>query len=393
MTQHSKENLSALGEEPSDRVQERSDVCASHVNCTIPLFEGEIEVCSGMNPERWIRVSALARMQLSPVPRALIEVFDGPVLLSGNLYNVGQLSTIRVPGGPTIEVRTLEAKMGKRACSLVIPIRQPTTSIKTGANLQSVRFDVLNFPSLFRSDRPAVLEVDLWRVEIRPHRRLQAIRKVLKAESGYALTHEGLMRRKDSCSFTVEEAVGALTALHHFLSFARGGSCGLTLLSGNDQDGNRVWEQWGAYSSYPWFSLSSWLDHRHNNEEELAQAYPGFVRLMETIVYGYEEHFSTALYWYLRSNESDNPYTGIILTQAALERLAREVLSDDQWSKLDTKNRLSEALKKADIDTALPRACKALSTVKKTDGPGALVNTRNDLIHSDVRQTCSLDAL
>ena len=393
MTQDSEESVNVLGEEPRVRLQERSDASVDPVNCTFALFDGEIEVCSGMTPERWIKVRASTRMQLSPTPRVLIEVPEAPVLLSGNLYNSDRLSTIRVPGGPGFEVRTLEVRIGERNSSLAMPIRQPVTSITTGAKLQSVKFDILNFPSLFRRDRPAVLEEGPWRIEIRPHQRLDAIKKVLKADSGYAITHEGSMRRADDRPFTGEEAESVLRTLHHFLSFARGGSSGLAFMSGSDKSGNKAWEQWGAYSTYPWFALCSWLDHRHNNEEELAQAFPGFMRMMKAINYSYGEHVPAALYWYLRSNESNNPYTSIVLAQAALERLSREILSEGEWSKSGTKDNLGEALKKASIDTALPKSCKALSPVSKTDGPGVLVNTRNNLIHADVRQTLSLDSL
>ena len=332
-------------------------------------------------------------MQLSPTPRVLIECRDAPVPLSGNLYNSGQLSTIRVSGGPGFEVRTLEVRVGERNSSLLMPIRQPVTSIATGAKLQSVKFDILNFPSLSQRDRPAVLEEGPWRITIQPHHRLYVTKKVLKTEGGYAITHDGSMRRVDDRSFTREEAEIALRTLHHFLSFARGGSTGLAFISGSDRSGNKAWEQWGAYSTYPWFAMCSWLDHRHNNDEELAQAFPGFMRMMKAIDYSYEEHVSAALYWYLRSNESNNPYTSIVLAQAALERLSREMLSEVEWSKSGTKDNLAKVLKKASIDTVLPKSCKALSPVSETDGPGVLVNTRNNLVHPDVRQTLSLDSL
>ena len=393
MIEELEENMNAPAEAKADGLQERGDGSVDPVNCTIPIFDGEIEVCSGTGSQRWIRVRASARMQLLPTPRVVVEVRDAPVLLSGNLYNFGRLSTIRVSGGPGFEVRTVEVRIGERDSSLATPIQQPVSSIKTGAKLQSVRFDILNYPSLRRGDRPAVLEDDSWRIEIRPHRRLAAIRKVLKAESGYALTHVGSMRRSDDRPFTVEEAEGVLRALHHFLSFARGGSCGIAFISGNDRSGDKAWEQWGSYSTHPWFYLHSWLDHRHDNEKELGQAFPGFLRMIKTMDYSYGEHVPAALYWYLRSNESNNPYTSIILAQAALERLSREMLSDGERLGKGTKGELREALKKACIDTVLPGSCKELSAFSEADGPGILVSTRNNLVHAIARQTLSLDAL
>ena len=336
-------------------------VSMDRVNCTIPLLDGEIEVLSGIGPERWIKAKALVSFRLLPTPRVLAEVFDTPATLARNLYNTGRLSTIRLPGGPPMEVRTLEVRLNESDSSLVMPSRQPVTSVRTGAKVLSVRFDILNFPSLFQRDHPAILRQGPWRIEIHPHENLDAIRKVLKTHSGYGLTHEGFIRRLDHKPFTVEKAESILRTLHHFLSFARGGSCGLALIAGIDEMGDKVWEQWGAYSTHPWFSLSSWLDHRHNNDKELGQGFAGFVRMMKTANYSYDERMPAALYWYLRGNELNNPYSAIILTQAALERLSHESLIDVEGSASGKAAKLGAALKKVGIDPTLPASCKELS--------------------------------
>ena len=365
------------------------------VNCTISLLEDQMEIFSGYG-EKWVEANALVSLRLTPTPRVLIEISDVPIALSRNLYNPGRLSTIRRPCGPKMDVRTLRVQLDETDSSLLMPIRQPVTSIKTGADLQSVRFDILNFPSLFQHDRPAVLQEGPWCIEIWPRQDLHAVKEALNAESGYALTHEGSMRRSDGEPFPVEEAETILKALHHFLSFARGGSCGIAMMAGNDESGDKAWEQWGAYSTYPWFTLSSWLDHRHNNDAELAQAFPGFLQVMMKGKYSVEDRVHAALYWYLRSNESNSPYSGIILTQAALERLSRDALSDEESRTVGEKTWLSEALKKACIGAGLPASCNELTRINKankTDGPKALADARNNLVHARAGEVLSLDAL
>ena len=384
--------MDPVGSEQTDGRWERTDT-SKHVNCAVPVLDGEIEVCSGTNREKWSRVRARVSMRLLPTPRVLVEVFGRPTPLAGNLYNSDRISTIRIPGGAAIQVRTLEVHIGKGDFSLATPIRQPVTSVRTGAKLASVRFDLLNFPSLSRPDRPAVLREGPWRIEIKPQKNLAEKRGALKTESGYALTHEGTMTRSDGMLFSVDEAEAILKTLYQFLSFARGGSCGLALVAGKDENGDGAWEQWGSYWSYPWFSLPSWLDHRRNNEEELAQVFAGFMKMMKPKKYSYEEPISAALFWYLRSNESNNPYAGIILTQAALERLSRDTLSDSEWASHETKGRIGETLKKACIDPAVPLSCKELSILKDTDGASVVVRTRNNLVHSKVSESLSLDAL
>ena len=115
------------------------------------------------------------------------------------------------------------------------------------------------------------------------------------------------------------------------MSFARGGNCGVTLIAGADEHGGQAWEQWGAYPAHPWFRLTSWLDHRYNNADALSEAFPGFWRALRQTTGAPDDPVRAALYWHLRSNESNALQAAIILTQAALERLARQLLPSQKY--------------------------------------------------------------
>ena len=330
-------------------------------------------------------------MRLSPTPRVFIEI-DVPVALARGLYQMSEPWTVRLPDGPGIEVRTQRFSLGSVESCLVVPVRMPATCVDTGAMLQSVRFDVLNFPSLFDPDRPAVLEGDGWHIEIRPHADLHAVKRVLKEESGYGLTHEGALRRLDGGAFSVDDAEAALLRLYHFLSFARGARCGLVAMEGMDESDKTVWKQWGAYTTYPWWHVNSWLDHRHDNHQELAQVYPGFVRTMKRGGYTAKDRVYAALYWYLRSNEAQSdPYSSIILTQAALERLSRDVLCAGRNDRRGAARLLNEALDKVQIGQNIPSSCRGLTARKTANGPETLIRTRNDLVHAHAKDTRSLE--
>lgn len=133
------------------------------VNCTIPLAETQMEVFNGFlngYGEVWTPtpVPAKVTMRLSPVPQVFIEIADMPVTLSGNLYNPGRISTLRLPAGPEIEVVTAQVQIGMDDRSLLVPTRQPVTVMQTGENLHSVRFSLINFPSLDQGRHPALLQ-------------------------------------------------------------------------------------------------------------------------------------------------------------------------------------------------------------------------------------------
>ena len=367
------------------------------VNCTIPLAETQMEVfgdsLSGYG-EIWTKTPAPAKvtMRLSPVQQVFIEIADMPVILSGNLYNPGRISTLRLPSGPKIEVFTAQVQIGMDDRSLLVPTRQPVTVIRTGENIHCVRFSLINFPSLYHDLHPAVLEEEPWHVEIGPDSELREIKEALKAESGFGLTHEGSIRRLDGKSFSTEEAHEFLTVLHLFLSFARGGSCGITLIVGANEHGGEAWQQWGAYPTHPWFRLTSWLDHRHNNSNALSKAFPGFWRALKQTTGAPDDPVRAALYWYLRSNESNALQAAIILTQAALERLARQLLPNQAYKRLKGKSaakRIRAALRDTGIDPAIPQCCKELTAEAQTkswcDGPETLTTIRNDLVHAQMR--------
>ena len=369
-----------------------------NVNCTIPLEETHIEVCCDRGTS-WRSMPAKVTMQLSPVPRVFIEITTPrrALALENSLYRFGAETKLRLPSGPEIEACVMEWAVDKVWWSLLVPTQQLVTVRQTEETLQSVKFSVINYPGSSQRAHPLKLCSDPWRIEIKPVAEFSEIKNILKTESGHAVTHEGSIRRSDGESFSVEEAHKLLDGLHLFLSFARGGDCGVTLISGSDENGEPAWEQWGTYSAFPWFDLSSWLDHQLNNDAALSTAFPGFWRKMEPTTDAPDDPVRIALYWYLRSNESNALQASIILTQAALERLARQLLPKEKYNPKDNAAyRIRAALQETRIDTVIPQCCKELRMVCKTeglcDGPEVLAKIRNDLVHAEMRTNVCLDA-
>lgn len=281
--------------------------------------------------------------------------------------------------------------IGEDYRSLLVLTQEPITVRQAGGRLRFVRFHLVNFPGL--QEHPTHLRAGSWSIEVRPDSELSETRKRLAVESGNALTHEGCIRRSDGGPFTVGEADKLIHILHLFFSFARGGNCGVTLVSGRDVDG-AVWEKWGAYPTYPWFHTPSWLDHRFNNGESLSSAFRGFWQLLEPRIGASVDPIRVALYWYLQSNETDAPYTGIILTQAALERLGNQFKTGGATQA--AASRIRAALQGEGINTEIPEACKELRRLHEVDrtydGPGLLSALRNDLVHAEIRRPVCLEA-
>lgn len=370
------------------------------VNCTIPLAETQVQVLDESGGD-WGDFPAKVSMRLSSSPQVFIEITTPPMtgVVHGWIFQGGNSPTrIRLSStDDPIEALVVKGAVGPLGLLvrrvLLVPTRQPVTAIQTGETLQSVRFNVINFPSLYDNMCPVRLLAEPWCIEIKAIPELSKIRNVLDEESGYGITHECSIQRSDGKSFSVEEASKTLNVLHLFLSFARGGNCGVTLITGSDEKGRRAWEQWGTYSTYPWFRLSSWLDHRYTNNDALSKAFPGFWRIVGQKTDAPDDPVRVALYWYLRSNESDVLQAGIILTQAALERLARQLLPNEKYETLkNTAERIHAVLEETGIGPAIPQSCKELREVAQVDGPEILTKIRNDLVHAEMRTNVSLEA-
>ena len=287
--------------------------------------------------------------------------------------------------------------------------------------LAAVTFHVMNFPA-FLSQGPysadflyepkgkrlgrAVLEHDGWQIELQTLPTAGDLIKQLRAEGGFAITHVGRLTHKNGSTFQASQAEEVLKDLHLFLSFARGLWVPLVLPVGEDEQGNRVFESWDRRLATAWEPRSAWFDER--NGQTLAELFPGFINLLHDSRLG--EAVRAALYWYLRSNRPGEVGvdSGVILSQAALERLTTAYLPRKKKKrKLAPDDNATCHFRRAFLDlgipTDIPTDMEALSTGQSkhvwkdwkyqkdppeavwTDLPEAVVKVRNDLVHAEAR--------
>jgi hypothetical protein len=273
--------------------------------------------------------------------------------------------------------------------------------------LKSVTFHVMNFPVFFSQGGEAadfwyqsssgqrsrlgcaVLEDHIWRIEFQTLPDADALIRQLKSQGGYAINHVGRLMRKDGSAFWISQAEHALEDIHLFLSFVRGLWVPLVLPVGVDEAGNRVFEEWGCKLETAWEPCLTWFDT--DNGQSLGELYSGFIDLLHDQDLG--EAVKSALYWYLRSNragEGAGVDSGVILSQAALERLTTAYLVKLGTS---TQRHAAEnfraALRHLKLPTAIPQGMSALSTARRKgiwkDLPDAIVKVRNELVHPDAR--------
>ena len=349
-------------------------------------------------------VFAQVMLHLSPTPRICIEI-DSVELPSDFDESAGAFD-ISLDSGATFSVRpdlvTFERTKDKLLCKGSFTLANGSvTPIQPGDELAEVQFGLLNFPAFLGEEyqppktieefkkgyqrRDFVkLEASPWVIEVKSFKNTRETLKRLRADGGYGLTHEGSIRRSDWKSFSVNQVPPLMKLLRLFFSFARGANCGLTLVVGMNDKGQRLWDTWSASRPSPWSGERSWFDCKHGMT--LADLFPGFFRQLWKAP-GHHP-LTMAIHWYLLSNETRTLEGSIVLTQAALERLSQELVP----AKGHNRNRgawIADALREAKICDDIPPQFQSLKRFMKrqgfANGPHTLVKIRNDLIHSDMK--------
>jgi hypothetical protein len=279
-------------------------------------------------------------------------------------------------------------------------------------SLNSLVFHVLNFYDFFggggdfhdiQGDPPRSfssklvgcvrLEAEDWRVTLHALPETKDLVKHLDADGGYAITHVGRIERSSGAEFAPCDAMALLERLRLFLSFARGTFIAPILPVGM-YEGDWQWSQWGCPMAYPWDYYHGWFHGRQATM--LEHFFPGFCSLQGHPLW--HKPVRDALYWYLRSNNTKGTGVdgGIILTQAALERLAwtyvvddRKLYTEENFERMSAGKQIVAMLDSMSIPTDVPSELACLHRLSAQNGwqhgPWAFTAIRNELVHARAR--------
>jgi len=243
------------------------------------------------------------------------------------------------------------------------------------------------------------LMCDQWHVELKSLLSTREEIKKLKEEGGYRLTHVGGIKRADNALFSGKDAQECLRALRFFLSFAKGGWCEPICVVGFDKSGNRVWESWSSPME-PWRVPLSWFDPHTGSQ--LVTLFPIFMRKWKDD--NWREALEEVIYWYLNANFALRGIdAGIILTQAAIERLSYEYAVKDRrlllangfkdlWASDKFRLLFSSLNIPLEIPLETPEIAKLAKDFNWQDVPHALTEIRNSLIHPEHKRRGMFDS-
>lgn len=346
-----------------------------------------------------VHMPVRALLHLAPTPRFVLNYEAFP---PDQLNNKAGSQTLCLDNGGKVQVlrpRPLPGPAGLRG--VLHPTKQPFTVFDRGDSLQAVSFSVINFPDLHGSRDKVVenggrailcgraeLETPCFRVTLIASRDLRRNKELLAANGGYAITHNGHLSRRDRDVFPRKEADRVLRALRRFLSFARGTSCAIVQVHGETPDSERSWARWGSHGVAEWNQTPSWVHSVPNGMDALGDAFSGFWAHFENDSKSSDRSVELAIDWYTSANETNAVVPGLVLSQAALERLThKDIGPKSQKGKNQEKTGvwIGRALINAGINDTIPAELRHLVAASQqhgwASGPHAIVATRNDLVH------------
>lgn len=378
--------------------QSRAEVCINQ-----NTYTGNGEVRLELTPRS--DVSVYGYFQGVP-PKDAMEAHIGQTEISSFSLNNRQIEGFRISSGGNIDSKEFNLKW--------CPKSEPLNGIgDESTELAFLMFHLFNFVDLLGTRRStkqsgsamhAIEHVDLifsqWNIELKSLLSTQENIKKLKEEGGYRLTHIGGIRKSDGTLFTGKDGEACLNALRFFLSFAKGGWCEPICAVGFDVSGNRVWESWSSPRE-PWHAPLSWFDP--HNGSQLVSLFAGFMKRWENNDWRVALH--EVIYWYLNSNFSPRGIdAGIILTQAAIERLSYEYAVKnkrlltvngfkDLWASDKFRLLFSSLGIQLDIPVAAPKIEKLAKKFNWLDAPHALTEIRNSLVHPEHKKRGQFDSV
>ncbi len=265
-------------------------------------------------------------------------------------------------------------------------------------NFFGTKHSIENIGTAMHSLQHIELNAKHWSIEIKELLTTRKNIKTLEKEGGYRLTHIGKIEKDNDNKLTGSEASYILKALSIFISFAKGVWCEPLCPVGVDESGERVWESWSAPHE-AWHSPLSWFDAHHGTQ--LALLFHGFMDKWEDD--DWRIALREAIYWYLNANFFPRGMEpGIILTQAALERLSyeysvkdRQLLTVEGFKSLRASDKLRLLFSSLGIPIEIPKELPKLGQLSRQynwiDAPHALTEIRNSLVHPEHKKRGQLN--
>jgi len=289
---------------------------------------------------------------------------------------------------------------GGRSPQQIRGVFRRAATVCTAANVDHVRFSLVNFPEYFGnvvryevdrtwgrfSGRLGISSPDfVCTVDGIPE--IRELHRAANRDAGFVISHVGEIRPLHG-RLDTKGIDDLLDVLHLFFGFLCGTWSGPVFpegFTGNE----RTWKQFAAWKLYETGAVPTWLPQA--NPLELNGLFSGFLEKCSDP--SWRSTLRKALGWLVQANSSLVAHeTKIVMAQITLELLAwvelvenRRLHSRSDFGRLSAAGRIRSLLHHLNIPSGVPLHCQELMSLQDGeafDGPGILVRLRNALVHA-----------
>ena len=211
--------------------------------------------------------------------------------------------------------------------------------------------------------------------------------QILKQEGGFVITHVGKIERNDRSGVDFDTAQELTHQIGYFLSFLSG-LWSLPVLSSGSVADTTYWNNWQIPRITPWRYVRTWFPYRTSEDiKGVGQVFYGFMEKCDDPLW--HDSIISAIHWYIEANLNAGAVEGaIILTCTALELLgwthlvnSTGLLTPRKFDKNKAEDNLRSLLTYMQVPTQIPASLKDLQNSSFNDGPQALMELRNRIVH------------
>ncbi len=277
-----------------------------------------------------------------------------------------------------------------------IPVSKVKFSLPNFINFRGIPVKVKTEKSIKVTLNRIILKNDAYEIILDKRHDFDSMNKKLQSKGGYLILYHGeISKIKGSISYNDLEDI--IYSLSTFLSFINGKRCSPLFLEGI-HDNEVIWTDYSDRFIDQDKFVPTWPNkHTINGLNDLWQNF--------SILWKEEKHKNfliTAIHWYIEANSQSGFSEGsIIMAQTDLELIynwliieKHKLLIGKDAENISASNKIRLILSHLKIDSAIPDSMPNLkSNIEFIDGPEAIVQIRNALVHGQEEKRRKLTLL
>ena len=242
-------------------------------------------------------------------------------------------------------------------------------------------------------------ENDDFNIILDKKRNYSDLNKELKHKGGYLIQYNGELERIDKKSISHKDSLEIFQCFSTFLSFLNGRKTSAIFRVGIFDD-RKLWKDFTNYTVEPYKHNHSWPDH--SSTTGINEVWKNFSDLWKD----HKDFIRSSIHWYLQScSSSSYVETAIIMAQTALELIynwwiieCKKMIIGKDSENLSASNKIRLLISQLNITSDVPIDLKNLdeyvrSEITVNDGPEAIVQIRNAIVHSQMEKRKKLNSL